>query len=426
MRTAAIRYNTAMLQHFTEMMAGSLRLKEPWHVEGAKFDQKEKRVDIYVGIRPEAEFVCPECGGKTSRYGYEPVERIWRHADCMFYPTYVHCRRPRVACPNCGAKQINAPFERKDSRHTLYFEGYAMMLMADMPRAAAARALRCNEKTLASIVSYWVNLADGKRSLAEIASLAIDETSFRRGHDYVTLFIDAGQRSVVDVQEGRDKETVAEFCRKLVERGGKAENIATVTSDMSKSFCPAIAEHFPNALHVIDKFHVKQILVNAMEDVRKFEQKDAGDKRLLFRNRKLFMTPKSRMDEEQTGRIAILSKQFPKTGKAFRIVASLDEFYRMSTPQDAEGNFMRLYSWMRRCRLKQMKSAAQTLLRHKDGILAYFSGRVTNAICEGINSIVQAAKRKARGYRTMEGFKAMIYLIAGKLKLEAPSPFAYR
>ena len=78
---------------------------------------------------------------------------------------------------------------------------------------------------------------------------------------------------------------------------------------------------------------------------------------------------------------------------------------------------------MRRCRLEPMKVAAQTLKNKADLILNYFIERVTNAICEGINSLVQAAKRKARGYNTFEGYSSMIYLVAGKLVLDVPSPF---
>jgi transposase len=91
--------------------------------------------------------------------------------------------------------------------------------------------------------------------------------------------------------------------------------------------------------------------------------------------------------------------------------------------QEAETGFNSLYSWMRRCRLEPIKRAAETLKRHKDNILAYFKNRITNAICEGINSMIQAAKRKARGFHTFEGYSTMIYLIAGKLQLAVPSPF---
>ena len=412
-----------MVSNFTKMIAGSLGLKEPWYIKGAEFLEGKQEVHVYVGIREGAAIACPHCGQAAQRYGYEPNERIWRHGDCMFFPTYVHCRRPRVLCPHCGVQQISAPFERKNSRFTLLFEGYAMLIMADMPRTKAARLLRCNEKSLAEILTYWVNKAVEERPLDDVSSLAIDETSFRRGHRYVTLVLDAQRRRVIDVEPGRDKDTVHSFTQKLEQRGGNRANIKSVTSDMSKSYVPAIREVFTNAIHVIDKFHVKQILINALDEVRKAEQKQVEDKRTLFLGRRLFMIPQSRLSEEQTKKLAKLSQSYPQTGRAYRIVAALDTFYACSTVQEAERTFSNLYSWMRRCRLQPMKQAAQSLLRHKEQISAYFQEHITNAICEGINSMIQAAKRKARGYRTYEGYTAMIYLIAGKLQLAVPKPF---
>ena len=412
-----------MVSNFTKMIAGSLGLKEPWYIKGAEFLEGKQEVHVYVGIREGAAIACPHCGQAAQRYGYEPNERIWRHGDCMFFPTYVHCRRPRVLCPHCGVQQISAPFERKNSRFTLLFEGYAMLIMADMPRTKAARLLRCNEKSLAEILTYWVNKAVEERPLDDVSSLAIDETSFRRGHRYVTLVLDAQRRRVIDVEPGRDKDTVHSFTQKLEQRGGNRANIKSVTSDMSKCYVPAIREVFTNAIHVIDKFHVKQILINALDEVRKAEQKQVEDKRTLFLGRRLFMIPQSRLSEEQTKKLAKLSQSYPQTGRAYRIVAALDTFYACSTVQEAERTFSNLYSWMRRCRLQPMKQAAQSLLRHKEQIIAYFQEHITNAICEGINSMIQAAKRKARGYRTYEGYTAMIYLIAGKLQLAVPKPF---
>lgn len=410
-------------KNFTAMIAGSLNLSEPWYVEGAEFRPEEQEVHIYVNIRKTAALVCPCCGGPTLRNGYEPTERVWRHGDCMFYPTYVHCRRPRVKCPRCGTKQVNAPFERKNSRFTLLFEGYAMLILADMPRARAAAVLRCDEKSLASILNYWVDDAVSNRSLSGVKRLAIDETSRLRGHDYVTVVIDADQRCVIDVEAGRDKATVSTFAEKLEMRGGNAAAVCAVTSDMSKSYLPAIEENFPNALSIIDKFHVKKVLMDALDDVRKEEQRTAASKKELFLGRRLFMIPKARMTSEQVEKLESLSKLYPKTGKAYSIVATLDDFYTCQTVEEAEQAFDRLYSWMRRCRLKPMKEAAKTLRNHKTKILSYFYHRITNAVCEGINSMIQAAKRKARGFNTFRGFASMIYLVAGKLQLAVPRPF---
>ena len=84
-----------------------------------------------------------------------------------------------------------------------------MLIHADMPRAKAAEVLRCNEKSLASILTYWVNGAVSRQDMKGVIRLAVDETSQLRGHDYVTIFVDADQRRVIDVEQGREKSVIS-------------------------------------------------------------------------------------------------------------------------------------------------------------------------------------------------------------------------
>ena len=413
-----------MVDGFEEMMSGSLGLEEPWYIEKAEFDPEEPAMHIYVKIRDKAKISCPKCGGESKRYGYEKKKRTWRHGNIFFvYPSYVHCQRPKVLCPHCGTQQISAPFERKNSRFTLLFEGIAMMLLPDAPVSKVASWLNCDEKSLVRIMRYWVNKSLDKRTFETVKSLAIDETSFKKGHKYVTLMIDAIKRAVVDVEPGKDGEAVDAFAEKLNEKGGNPELITAVTSDLSRSFVPAIERNFPNAEHTIDKFHIKQLLIKALDDVRKDEQKKSESRKSLFLGRRLFMIPQSKLTDEQSLAIQSLSKSYPKTGRAYRIVAALDDFYASRNIDEADKRFDALVSWMRRCRLQPMKDTAETLKRYKEKILNFFKNRLTNAICEGLNSLVQAAKRKARGYHTFEGFSTMIYLVAGKLDLDLPFAF---
>ena len=409
-----------MVENFDKMLAGSLRLEDPWYIIGAEFNEEEPAIHIHVGVDKTAALCCPVCGAPTKRYGYEPKERVWRHADCLFYPCYVHCKRPRVLCDKCGTVQVNAPFERKNSRFTLLFEGYAMLLLQDVPRARASRLLRCDEKSLAAILTYWVHDAVNRMDLSDTCSIAMDETSFRRGHKYVTVAINEVRRRVFDVEPGRDKTAVKNVGKKLERNGGNTKSVNSVTSDMSASYLSAVREVFPNAKQTIDKFHVKQVLLKALDTVRKDEQKESGRKKELFLCRKLFMVPQGRMTDKQRTMVAELSEQYKKTGRAFRIVQSLDDFYASTSMVEAQERLDKLCSWMRRCRLKPMKDAALTLRNHSKEILNYFHTRLTNAICEGINAMIQAAKRKARGFHTFEGYAAMIYLVAGKLKLDTP------
>jgi transposase len=407
---------------FVKMMEGSIGVDEPWYIKGAEFIETAKEVHIYVDTRNLEWLPCPICGELSPRHGYEKKERIWRHGDCLFYPSYVHCRRPRIKCKDHGVKLTDAPWARKNSRFTLLFEGYAMLVLADTPVRTASELLRCDEKSLTNIMHYWVNKAVDEDDLSDVTAISIDETSFKKGQSYVTIVIDAVARRVVDVEEGRNAETVNKFAKKLEIKGGKSEKIAHTTSDMSKAYLSGTAKNFPNAQHTIDKFHVKKLLIDAMDDVRKEEQKEQQNKKALFQGRRLFMIPEKKQTDIQKIKLAELSKMYPKTGRAYRIVAGLDEMYLSTNAIEAQEKLSELMSWMRRSRLKPMKEKAETLKTHSKEILNFFTSRLTNAICEGINSLIQSAKRRARGYNTFKGYICMIYLIAAKLKLACPNP----
>lgn len=407
--------------NFIEMFAQSIGVEEPWYIDRAGFDEKSGEVHVYVRARETAKYACPICGAKSVRYDNEDKERTWRHGDVVFYPCYVHCRRPRVKCKEHGVHVVTAPWAREKSRFTLLFEAYAMLLMADMPVLKVQKAMRCGYKGLVGILRYWVEKAVEERSLKGTTDICVDETSFKKGQSYVTVVTDAKKRCVLDVEEGRGKEAIEAFSLKLEGRGGDCNAVKHMVSDMSKAYLSAREDWFPNAISIIDKFHVKKLMLDALDDVRREEQGLRRGSRGT--GKKLFMIPEQRMTAQQLDRTVTLCREYPKTGRAFRMVQSLDIVYGCLKQEDAEERLKALIRWMRRSRLEPMKKAALTLKNHMVEILAYFTARLTNAIAEGINSMIQAAKRKARGFRTFRGFACMIYLIAGKLKLSCGSPF---
>lgn len=408
--------------NFEEMFAQSIGLTEPWRIERAEFDEERREVHVYVTARKTAKYPCPECGKMCERYDDEEKERVWRHGDVVFFPCYVHCRRPRIKCGK-SIHVVTAPWARPGSRYTMLFESYAMLLVQSMPVNQARKLLRISHTSLTGILRYWVGKAVSEMDLSEVSTICVDETSFKKGQSYVTVICDAKARKVIDVEEGRDAQTVVDFSYKLEAKGGDCGKIKAFISDMSSAYKSAKEECFPKALQVIDKFHVKQKMLEAMDEVRQEEQ---GKKTSRSRRsgRKLLMIPESKQTEQQREKVAELSKKYPKTGRAYRMVQVLDEMYRCEKPEDAEKVFKHLISWLRRSRLEPMKKVANTLKEHKQTILAYFHQRITNAIAEGINSLIQAGKRKARGFRTFVGYECMIYLVVGKLKFSCPPLFA--
>ena len=106
---------------FGKLLEGSLGIEEPWYVEKVQFSEDAMELHIYIGIHKGARIACPHCGAETKRFGYEKSERKWRHGDTMFAPTYVHCKRPKVLCPGCGAQQAAETLERHKSKILNFF-----------------------------------------------------------------------------------------------------------------------------------------------------------------------------------------------------------------------------------------------------------------------------------------------------------------
>lgn len=137
---------------------------------------------------------------------------------CFSCTCFVHYRRPKIPCPNCGVKQINAPLERKNGRFTLMFEGVSMMLLPDVPVSKVSGWRQCDENPLVRIMGYGANNAVAQQTLVDLLHLAIDEISFHKGHSHAALMIDAVKRSAVDGGTGRDGGTADAFAEMLPSR----------------------------------------------------------------------------------------------------------------------------------------------------------------------------------------------------------------
>ena len=410
-------------QNFMSMFEQSLGIREPWHVDQALFNEQDRAVHLYVKFRKTALYACPICGDMSRRYDNEDEERIWRHGDVLFYPCYVHCLRPRVKCDRHGVHVVTPPWARAQSGFTLLFEANAMFLLANMPASKVGESMRCGHTAITGILRHWVEKAVAEDDLSQVQTLCIDETSHRKGQRYVTVVVDAQEKRVIDVEPGRGAEAVEAFATKLEEKGGSCDAIRFVASDMSAAYLKGREDWFPQAESVIDRFHVKKLVLEGMEQVRRAELGIGKYNRAMANQKKLLMIPSGRLTAPQAERVEAMSRKYPKTGRAYRMVEALDSIYRSLELQTAQRRMDELISWMRRSRLEPMKRAALTLKRHREQILGYFRNRLTNALAEGINSLIQAAKRKARGYPTFRGFACMIYLVTGKLKLSCGSPF---
>ena len=215
--------------------------------------------------------------------------------------------------------------------------------------------------------------------------------------------------------QGKDNSTVKAFVADLAQHQGSADNITDVSCDMSPAFIKGVKENLPEAKITFDKFHILKIINEAVDEVRRVE---ARDNRLLKGTRYIFLKNDKNLSQAQRNIKAELqlSKLNAKLFRALSLREAFQQLYAAPTESDFELLLKRWYFWATHSRLNPMKKAAKTIKKHWDGILQWKKSQINNGILEGLNSVVQAAKRKARGYK-FKHFKTIVYLITGGLDL---------
>ena len=401
--------------HETELFQMALGLVDPWKVVRSSFDAEKSRLDVNIDFPRGSKFRCPVCG--ESCPAYDTSEKSWRHLSFFQHEAYLHARVPRVKCDACGVKQIGVPWAREDSGFTLLFEAYVMSMVMVMPVNNVAQRVKEHDTRLWRIVLHYVERARDRSVFSAVIRAAFDETSARRGHDYVTLFSDLDTRRVIFVADGKDSGTVEAFAADLIAHGGDPKAIAEVCIDMSAAFIKGTADHLPNAEITFDKFHAVKIINEAVDAVRRSEQKTRPE---LNKTRYIWLKNSTNLTQPQQDTLGSLSNSNLKTARAYQMRLTFQDLYTQPTRADAEAFLKKWYYWATHSRLQPMIDAAKTVKRHWDGILRWFDSKIANGFMEGINSLVQAAKAKARGYRSTRNLKAIIYLIAGKLELQLP------
>jgi len=402
----------------TDLFQLALGLASPWHVESCEFDPNKRRLDIEIDFSRGGTFVCPGCG-KEGCNAYDTERRTWRHLNFFQHEAYLTARVPRVRCGDCGIKTVDVPWARTGSGFTLLFEALVMMMAKAMPVKSIAGIVNEHDTRLWRVLDHYVHEARQEADFSEVTEVGVDETSSKRGHRYVSLFVDLEVPRVLFATEGKDARTLDRFKTDLEEHHGDPSHIQEVCCDMSPAFIKGVGKHFPEAHLTFDKFHVLKVLNEAVDEVRRQEQQVRPE---LKKTRYLWLKNPSNLKENQVATLEALQvkKLNLKTARAYHIRMNFQEFWNQPL-QAAEAYLKKWYFWATHSRLEPMKEAAYTMKRHWDGILRWFTSKINNGILEGINSLIQAAKARARGYRTVKNLTTMIYLIGGKLEFRLPT-----
>jgi len=377
-----------------------------------EFDPAAKRLDLRIDFAKGARFACPRCGREDCPV-HDTEEKTWRHLDFFQHQAYLTARVPRVVCPEHRTHLVEVPWARERSGFTLLFEALVMAMVAEMPVATLAALVGETDMRIWRIVHHYVDEAVEAQDLSVVERVGIDETSSRRGYQYVSVFADLDQRRGVFCVDGRDHETVQAFSLFLETHGGDPGKVVEVCQDMSEPFLKGTLTHLPAAEVTFDRYHIRQHLSKAVDEVRREEARHQKD--LLKNTRYMWLKRPANLTEKQRDLLDELLAQPLDTVRAYTLSQQFDSFYELDDSDTAEEFLRRWIAEVDRSRLEPLQRFARMLEDHWPGVIRWHHSRVSNGLLEGLNSLIQAAKRRARGYRSNRNFIAMIYLIVGKL-----------
>lgn len=389
----------------------ALAITTPWHIERIDFDPELKQLDIHINFQRGATFPSTKCAGEYKVH--DTKVKTWRHLNFFEHECYLHCRTPRIKTQS-GVELIDPPWAGKNPGFTLLFEAFIIELCKNMPVKCVSRMVNVNDDRLWRLLDKYVLGARASEDFSELESIGMDETSRAKHHQYVTLFVDLKENRTVFVSEGKGHETVADFAADLTEHGGDPLNITEVSCDMSPAFIKGVRMSLPEAQVTFDKFHIIKLINAAVDEVRRGE---VASHPVLKRARYVVLKNNGNLTERERVKLEELrlSKLNLKTIRALNIRESFQNIYKTGSEKAFEILLKKWYFWATHSRLAPIVKVAKTIKAHWDGIIEWKRSQINNGVLEGLNSVVQAAKAKARGFRTFRNFQIVVYLTTGKL-----------
>lgn len=395
-----------------------LRLPGVW-VRDVAFEPD--RVVVAVALRRRL-LACPDCGYVTPfRYDRRPVASVWRHLDLGAWRLEVRAELRRLACPAHGVRREGVPFARAGSRHTRDFEDLIGWLATTMDKTAVCRVARIDWDTVGRIITRVMDDGLDPDRLEDLFDIGVDEVSWRKRHNYITLISNHDSRRIVWGHEGRDTATLDGFFDEL--GGQRAERITAVSMDMSAGYAKSVAKpgHAPSAVICYDPFHVVALATKALDQIRRDVWNDmrrvdsVAAKRFKGARWVLLKNPTDLTDDQ-----AATLRKLRRRGGALWRAYSLKEALRAIFAGDLDDNEVaqlldRFCTRASRSGLKPFVTVAQTIRKHRQGILAAVRLGINNARHEGLNRRVRMIVTRAYGFHSAKAALALIMLTVGPI-----------
>ena len=392
-----------------------LGIKAPWRVSGMELNVELKEVVVKVECDRTA-----WCNTQRRLHVHGWEKRRWRHLDLWQCKTIIEAEVPRLLNPATGSTEMAAvPWAQGLSRWTRQFEARAVeMLQHTRSISDGMRLLRLGWDACDAIMRRAVERGMQRRVIEDIRLVGIDEKSFRKGQSYVALMTDLTGARVLEVVEGAGQKEVVALWHALPEE--QLAGVQAAAMDRGRSMIAGTRVAAPQAAIVHDRYHISAEQNKAVDMVRRAENKKlmaAGDDSLKG-TRYSWLSGLDKLGDTAFASFEKLVKINLKTSRAWELKTTFESFWLQANKDDARAFFKKWQNRARRSRLAPFMHLARSLAASLPELLNYFEHRISNAMSEGYNSVIQQIKAAARGFHTFSSYRSRILFFCGKLDLK--------
>lgn len=352
---------------------------------------------------------CPRCGKKDFSYS-GTVTRDIKSMPMGNRPITLRKTIHRIYCRHCGCTvQERIPFVKEKCQYTKRLGRYIQDLCLYMTIKAVADNLGMSWNTVKEINKERLKRKYSRPDLHGLRLIGIDEFAVKKGHVYMTIVVDLETGRVVYVGDGKGKDALDGFWKRLSRSRCRIEAVST---DLSGAFISAVREHLPDATLIFDHFHVVKLANDALDRVRidTYKSLDSKEKASAIKGlRWVLLGNRQQLGSE--GADQRLKKALSVNAELSTSYYLKEDLRRVWNQADKDSAKTILHNWIMEAKgsgVKHMKKLADTIELHADGILAYYDFRISSGKVEGVNNKIKTVKRQAYGFRDDEYFKLRI------------------
>lgn len=398
--------------------------------------------------------LCPICSKRCPGYDQaSSANKIWRGLDWGGLIVEIECPTNRIECPEHGVVTAHVPWAYPGSNFTKDFDLTTAWLATYLPRSTVSGYMRIDWATVGRCISRTLNDIEPERSrrLNGLVNIGIDETSYKKGHKYITVIVNHDTNTVVWAAKGHGKTVLEQFYRSLTPE--QLSSIKVVTGDGARWITDCVNEFTPECERCVDPFHVVEWAMEALDQVRResWREAHAEAQELVKEHPRKPGRPKAddpvaaevtaskakateiknstfalgkapeNLTEKQRVRVEMIASTNPRLYRAYRMKEKLRLLLKITDPNEAETELRKWLWWASHSRIPAFIELNKKIRRHKEHILNTIRLKMSNARIEATNNKIKLIVRKAYGFRNIQNLLDMVYLVCSDLVIPLPN-----